>query len=187
MKSDTLTAGVKPGGLQSRTEIRVLICFILSNVSEPLDLENLKEKLHFEGIANYFETAFAVSELIESGNAIPCQGDDGKTYHFAGKDCQSIVDALGTSVPFSVRERGLEIANGIIERRRFERENSVEITEAENGFYVTCSVLEGGMELAVVKLLVPDKTAANAVKENFYKNPMETLIKATESLMNTVL
>ena len=67
MFSDAMSAGVNPGGLQSRTEIRVLICYVLQYSSAPLPLDKLKERLHFEGIANYFETSYAISDLEESG------------------------------------------------------------------------------------------------------------------------
>ena len=185
MISDAITAGVNPGGLQSRTEIRVLICYLLDNVSAPLPLETVKEKLHFEGIANYFETAFAISDLEENGNIKKVESNDGRALYVAAGDCSSISEALATSLPFSVRERSLNIANEVIARCRNERENKVTVQKTENGMYVTCSVMDNDFELASVRLLIPDEETANTVKENFYKDPMSVFAKITEGLVGT--
>lgn len=185
MISDAITAGVNPGGLQSRTEIRVLICFLLDNVSTPLPLETIKERLHFEGIANYFETAYAISDLEENGNIQKIECDDSKALYVAAGDCSNISDALATSVPFSVRERSLIIANEVVARCRNERENKVTVEKKDNGMYVTCSIMDNDFELASVRLLIPDEETANTVKDNFYKDPMSVFAKITEGLLGT--
>ncbi len=185
MYSDALTAGVKHGGLHSRTEIRVLICYILDNLSVPVSLERVKERLHFDGIANYFELTFAITELEENGNIGVVEEEDGVKYYIATGDCSEIAKALGNSVPFSVRERALEIAKQVIDRRRNQRENKVFKEKTEHGVYVTCSVMDRDLELATVKLLVPDDNTANIVTENFLKDPISVLAKATEGLTGT--
>ncbi len=185
--SDAITAGVNPGGLQSRTEIRVLICYILSNSREPLPLESVKERLHFDGIANYFETAYAISDLEESGNITVSENENGKKFYVANKETKSIAEALGTSVPFSVRERSMEIVKEILSRRRNERENKVLIENTESGMYITCSIMDNDFELASIKLLIPDEDTGKAIKENFLKNPVELLAKITETLIETKL
>ena len=185
--SDAITAGVNPGGLQSRTEIRVLICYILSNSREPLPLERVKERLHFDGIANYFETAYAISDLEESGNITVSENADGKKLYVANEETKSIAEALGTSVPFSVRERSMDIVKEIISRRKNERENKVLIENTESGMYITCSIMDNDFELASIKLLIPDEDTGKAIKENFLKNPVELLAKITETLIETKL
>ena len=185
MISDAMNAGVNPGGLQSRTEIRVLICYILHNLKEPIELERLKERLHFEGIANYFEIAFAISDLEENGNIVVDSEENGAKFYVASGDCDNIVSALGNSVPFSIRERSLDIADQIVSRRRNERSNKVDIEKTKNGVYVTCSVMEKDAELVAVKLLVPDDESALIIKENFLNNPMLALLNATNGLLGT--
>lgn len=185
MFSDAMTAGVNPGGLKSRTEIRVLICYLLHNSSVPLPLDRVKERLHFEGIANYFETAYAIAELEENGNIAVAEEENGLKFYIASGDCSSIATALGNSVPFSVRERTLEIASEITDRRRNERENKVIKEKCERGVFITCSVMDNELELVSVKLLVPDDETAETVKENFLKNPMTVLVNATTGLTGT--
>ncbi len=184
MFSDAITAGVNPGGLQSRTEIRVLICYILSNAREPLPLEKVKERLHFDGIANYFETAYAIADLVESGN-ITVLDTDGQKLYTANKETGSIAEALGTSVPFSVRERSMEIVTEILSRSKNERENKVFIETVNDRMYITCSVMDNDFELASIKLLIPDEDTGKTMKENFLKNPIEMLAKITENFIGT--
>ncbi len=185
MYSDALTAGVTPGGLNSRTEIRVLICYILDNIKEPIALERLKERLHFDGIANYFEVAFAITDLEENGNIGVFEEENGLKFYVATGDCSEISKALGNSVPFSVRERSLEIANQVIERRRNQRNNKVNKEKTEFGVYVTCSVMDNELTLASISILVPDDETANTVVDNFLNDPIKVLLKATEGLTGT--
>ena len=77
MQTDAMNAGVAPGGLKSRIEIRVLICYILVNSDLPVPLEAVKEQLHFRGIANYFETAYAIADLTDNGTITEDINDSG--------------------------------------------------------------------------------------------------------------
>lgn len=185
MISDAMNAGVNPGGLQSRTEIRVLICYILYNLKEPIELERLKERLHFEGIANYFELAFAIADLEENGNIKVEFEENGAKFYVASGYSKDIVEALGNTVPFTIRERSLEIAERIISRRRNERTNKVNIEKIENAVYVTCTVMERDAELISVKLMVPDEESALIIRENFLNDPMQVLLNATNGLLGT--
>lgn len=183
MYSDALTAGVNPGGLNSRTEIRVLICYILDNVKAPISLERVKERLHFDGIANYFEVAFAITDLEENGNIGVVEEENGIKYYVGTGDCSEISKALGNSVPFSVREKALDIANQIIARRRNQRENKVSKEKTDFGVCVTCSVMDNELTLASISLLVPDDETADTVIDNFLNDPISALLKATEGLI----
>ena len=185
MFSDAMTAGVNPGGLQSRTELRVLICYLLHNSSVPLPLDSVKERLHFEGIANYFETAYAIAELEENGTIRSVEEENGKKYYVSTDECDNIAVTLGNSVPFSVRESALEIADKISDRNRNERENRVLKEKCDNGVYITCSVMDRELELVTVKLLVPDDETAETVKENFLNSPVDVLVNATAGLTGT--
>lgn len=181
MISDAMNAGVNPGGLRSRTDIRVLICYILNSISSPVPLDSVKEQLHFNGIANYFETAFAITELTESEH-ISVTVEDGTSLYTLNESGRSVCDALAGSLPQSVKDNSLKIAEGIVNRRRNERENKVSIEKTDLGVYVTCSVMEKQLELVSVKLLVPDDDTADTVKENFLNNPIETLVNVTAAL-----
>ena len=65
---DAFSEGIEPGGLRSRTQIKLLLTFLVSRLQEPMSESKLLESLQLHGLANYFEASQAIEELIESGN-----------------------------------------------------------------------------------------------------------------------
>ena len=61
-------AGVEPGGLTTDYEIKMLICYVLSELGRPMPISAMIETFVGEGLANYFETASAASGLVKSGH-----------------------------------------------------------------------------------------------------------------------
>ena len=70
MEVDAFTAGVEPGGLNSTRDIKILCCYLLNYVNQPVQHEQLVEALTVTGLVNYFEVASAISELLMMGNVI---------------------------------------------------------------------------------------------------------------------
>ena len=67
--------GVEPGGLRNRTQIKILITYVVSKIGEPVKDSMIIEALQLHGLANYFEITQALDELIESGNLIISDGE----------------------------------------------------------------------------------------------------------------
>lgn len=55
MKFDAFTGGVEPGGLRSKDEIRILICYLLTSVGAPLAKNDLIQIITENGLANYLK------------------------------------------------------------------------------------------------------------------------------------
>ena len=66
MELDATTAGVERGGLANMAEIRILICYVLDSVKEPVPATRLSELLHYNGLANYFEVDLPITPPIQS-------------------------------------------------------------------------------------------------------------------------
>ena len=182
MQYDAINAGVNPGGLHSRTEIRVLICYILNNIASPVPLDVVKEQLHFEGIANFFEVSFAITELVESHHISVSLNENNKAFYTINDEGRNVAETLSKSLPQSVKDNALTLANRIVSRMINEHQNRVVIEKSTFGFYVNCTIMERDFEVASVKLLVPDEETALNVKERFLQNPSETLLNITSSL-----
>ena len=173
-EQDASNAGVAPGGLTNRTEIRVLICYLLNAVDQPVPYSFLTDNLSGEGIANYFELCDAVISLEENGHISSLIDTDGsKSY---------LITPSG--VPNSVRDRACSYIVKLLTRVRNEKENEVIIEPAEKGFTVTCRAIDGDKVLMSVSLLVPNEACAGTVRESFLNNPTETFIKVTEALLD---
>ena len=67
MAGNAFTAGVKPGGLTTSTEIRILLCYLIQHAGTPLSQGELETALLGEEHVNYFELASNLSDLLEQG------------------------------------------------------------------------------------------------------------------------
>ena len=169
MEFDAFRAGVEPGGLINRTEIRLLVCYILKSIRQPLPGRLIQELFHYEGLANYFEVGQAVQDLLELGNIRP--SEEGQEMYEITDAGRSVVDTLERDLPRTVREKAVRSAIRLLTRIRREQENKVEIMKAERGYLISCSVMDRDAELMTVRLLVPDEVQAKMVKEIFLDDP----------------
>ncbi len=167
MKQDAFSAGVEPGGLWNKNDIRILLCYILSSVGAPLARQDLTRIIQEKGLANYFEVEDALASLLAQGN-ISQNGDGYYTVTAAGKE---IANSLDATLPLSVRDKALEAAFTMLSKARAQRENRVDIQQTERGVQITCHISGGEMELMAVSLYVPDKAQAEMVKDRFHKDP----------------
>lgn len=85
-------------------------------------------------------------------------------------------------LPFSVREKAVKAGVRLLARQKREAENKVEILPDGAGFTVRCTVLDGKDTLLSISLLVPDRAQAEAVKQQFLRDP-GTTYRATIALM----
>ncbi len=167
MQHDAFTGGVDPGGLWTKNDIRILICYLLSSVNAPLSGEDISRVLQGRALANYFETADALSALEQLGHI--AQQEAGFTITPTGREIASGLDA---GLPLAVRDKALEAALLLLAEARSRRENRVERQETSQGVQVTCRIAGGeGVDLMTVSLCVPDQAQAQLVEENFYRDP----------------
>ena len=68
LEYDAFDEGIEPGGLRSRNEIKVLICYLLKSIDQPISKQLINEILQENGLANYFEINQAVIDLVKAGS-----------------------------------------------------------------------------------------------------------------------
>lgn len=167
MERDAFTGGVEPGGLWKKNDIRILLCYILSSVSGPLNRESLSQIIQGKALANYFEVGDALDALLKQGNVTETS-EGFYTVTSAGREIARDLDA---SLPLSVRDKALEAAMRLMAEVKSRRENRVEIEKTEHGFQVTCHISGGKLDLMSVSLYVPDRAQAELVEKSFYRDP----------------
>lgn len=180
MKYDAFSAGVEPGGLRSRDEIRILICYLLTSVGAPLSRSDILKIMQAHGLANYFEVSDALSDLTENGNVI-LQGEHGELCT-ASDTARMIAKQLESALPPVVRNKAVSAALQLLADAKRERENKVEIEKTERGCTVTCHISGGRDDLMAFVLHVPDLNQARMVKENFQRSP-ETVYRTLLALV----
>ena len=170
MDFDAFTEGIEPGGLRNRTEIGVLICYLLNYVGKPFAKDDLIELFQEYGLANYFETVNAIAELVKNNNVAEV-GDKHPQLSLT-KNGQLIAVQLHETLSLTTRQKATDAIDHCLKKRKIEQENPVTITrEKDGGYQVNLRVTDGLRDLMSLTLFVPDIEEANTVKETFHKNP----------------
>lgn len=172
------------GGLRNRNEIRVLVCYLLSRIGEPISKRQLAESLTGIGLVNYFEINEAVDALVSSGAA--------KTQAYNNEECLSVSDVgreiastLEDSLTRSVREKAVNAAMNLLSSARRERENKVEIEKRESGYFVTFTMYGFSEEILRLTLFAADSMQARMLKEGFLKDPVGFYSSTIDFLIRT--
>lgn len=167
MNRDAFTAGVEPGGLWHKNDIRILLCYILASVGTPLSRQDLTRIVQKKGLANYFEVEDALATLVTQGNVTL----DEEGICSITPTGLEIANSLDATLPLSVRDKALEAAVSMLADARSQRENRVDILETDQGFQVECHISGGKMDLMSITLYVPDRAQAELVKSRFHQDP----------------
>lgn len=169
MAFNTFDEGVSLGGIRSKTEIRILICYLFTSVKQPMSKETVVEALLERGLTNYFEASSCFDDLLKSGNIQSLENNP--NLFEATANGKLISEQLEDSLALTVKERAIECAMTLLEKEKKEKENKVLIEKCSNGYNVKCIISGGDMELMSVSLFLADMEQARIVKKNFYKNP----------------
>lgn len=170
MKSKAFSAGVNPGGLRNIQEIKVLICYILSNSDVKIKKSDLISTLQNSGISNYFETSEAFSDL-ESNKNLVCTNKQDEIYTVS-ESGRVISEQLSNSLPHIIKKKSIEVIDSFIRTLKSKSENTVKIEKSSRGYNVTCRISgDDDFNLMSFTLYVPDLDQATMIKKNFHKNP----------------
>lgn len=167
MAGDAFTAGVKPGGLTSTTEVRILLCYLVKTAA-PLTRQELESALLGEELVNYFELAGSLADLEQQGLITQAQGQ----YAITEKG-RTVADALAYDLPRSVRESAVRAVIRAQTWLRKAAQHKASIQPCAHGYTVTCSIEDLGSEVFRLALEMPDKLTAEAVKTKFIENGSE--------------
>ncbi len=169
MEINTFDEGIVQGGIRTKTEIRTLICYLISAVNKPMTKGTVLDVIQKKGLANYFETSACFDDLVRRGNLELV--DKENNLYFTTVNGKTISDQLEFNLPLTVRERAYNCAMELLEQERKEKENIVSITNTENGYNVNCRISGGDFDLMSFDFYAPDKNMARLIKKNFQKNP----------------
>jgi len=169
--ADVFIEGVDRDGLKNISDIKILICYLLSTVSEPLTRTGLNDILQGDyTLANYFEVNEALSELIKS-NKVKIKEFDGDEYLSLGNISPETIILEQRRLPRSVREKAINCAVKLFTKNRRKRENEIKVEKLEKGYNVTFSLFDVNTEFMKLTIYVSDSYQVEKIKENFLKNP----------------
>lgn len=176
--TDTFMQGVEPGGLRTSQEIKILICYLLRGAEVALTREQLLDILSGNGMANFFDSADAIEELIR--RELLCETDEG-ALAVTDAGCQ-VAESLVSMIPYTLRERSVALALQTAAEQRRTRENRVDIVPNAHGFAVTCTVGVEEPPLMHFTVQVADRQQAALVRSRFLADP-ETLYRTLFTIL----
>lgn len=162
---NAFTGGVKPGGLNTSSEIRILLCYLIKLSSAPLKREEIEQALTGEQLVNLFELSSALVDLETNGLAI-CENGQ----YFITESGIKIADTLATDVPKTVRECA---AAAVIKAQGFLRkaaQHKAEILPADKGYNLSCYIEDMGEKVFCFTVYLPDIESAELAKARFIEN-----------------
>ncbi len=170
MDNDTLTVGVSPDGIKNRTDIRILICYMLDQFEEPLTKSDIIELIFINKYANYIEALSAIEHLIDNDHLMHNPETDALLLAPLGKRVS--VD-LSSRLPNTIRHKSRAAIEAKLRRRRNERENGFISEPCDGGFNVTLVIgsKDPASGLLSVSLPLPTQTRVDEARERFYNDP----------------
>ncbi len=179
MEKDASTAGVNAvGGIVNTAEIKILICYILASLNEPVPGQMLANALHYEGIANYFEVNDAIFQLEKNGHIVSTDKD---TYKITKKGIE-IADTLRSSLPVVVRNRACTAAVKMLTHVKNAKDTDIRISRENGKTYINCSLLDNEIPFMGVKLMLADEMQAEAIKNKFLDDPTKVYSAIIDAL-----
>lgn len=178
---DAFNAGVKAGGLRNRSEIRLLVCYLLSAIDAPVEKDVLVNAVIGEGLANFFELNEAIDELLHTGNVQAADGDaEALTVTDAGRHSAELLE---TTLPRSVREQAVNATLRLMKLARNRRQNHVQIDALpDGGCNVTFLLEDEKTEWMRLTVYVADRLQAETVRSNFLEDPVRLYASILDAL-----
>lgn len=178
MNYDAITAGVVPGGLRNKTNIRILLCYVLSETELAINKNELLSTFSENGSINWFELSEAIDDLIEKGEF----KENNENIEITEKGKQ-VAEALYTDVPVSTRENAVEAVLKINAKKIAKENYGTEIKKNSDGTS-TVFLFAGSKENKTdeIKLIMPDTLTATKIKNNFEENPSEVFAAIRQTL-----
>ncbi len=172
MDFDAFEAGVEPGGLLSKSDIRLLLCYLLRSIGKPLSKETINEVMQEYGLANYFEVNQSLLELVGAGSISETAGQN-TSYYEITVNGRRTAEMLESALPVTVREKAVNAALNLLAKAKREQENLVTVEKKDGKYFVTCRILDNDTELMSVRLFVADELQAQTVREKFLQKPAD--------------
>lgn len=168
---DAFTSGVESGGLFHTNEIKTLICFLLRKIDAELSVEQIREILVSEGIANYFDVSESMSDLLRTGNITSDFSGQDEILQLTLRGQQALGELIG-EIPKSVREKALSAALISVAKKKNAQDTKIEVEPCGSGYYVTFHIANADDDLMRITLYAADRQQVERMKDNFLTDPV---------------
>lgn len=171
MKYNAFIGGVQPGGLTNDFEVKILVCFLLEKIGQPLSFEQINEILQRTGFVNYFEFAEAMSELHRTKHIETTLSQKGETLFDITEIGIATAQTFSKTLPLTVREKTVEAARDLIQMQKRLEEIEVRYKAVADGYILSIKMKDIGSDLMNLSLFLPSEDDCVAIRERIYSDP----------------
>lgn len=163
MDNKALTAGVRVGGLNDRTEIKILLCYLLSALKRPITQNQLIECVCGQELVNYFEMQNALRRLLDRGMI----KEDEEGFSILPRGAE-VAQQLENAVSGAVKRYAYSMAVSLLQYEALKKQNKIEITPLQKGGYnLRCSIEDKDFCIFSMDIYMPDERSAKFAGEQF--------------------
>ena len=182
MNFNAFVGGIEPGGLTNDFEVKILICFLLKKIEQPLSFDQVNEILQKTGFVNYFEFVEAVSELQKTEHVLLTTDENGQEVFQLSEIGEAMAQTFHHTLPLTVREKTVESARELIQMQKQLEETEVRYHAVDDGYILTMKLKDIGSDLMDLSVFVPSEDECVEIRERIYADPL-LLYKTVLSVM----
>ena len=169
MSFNAFVGGVQPGGLTNDFEVKLLVCYLLDSLKQPLLFEQLGEIFQNTGLVN-FEFVEAVSELERTGQ-LTSSIQDGQQQLALTENGTVTAQTFYKTIPKSAREKALEEAKRLMEIQRCMDKVEITFAPAADGWTLRVVLRDIGSDLLDMSVFLPTEGECLRVKQQIESDP----------------
>ena len=165
------------GFIHEKTDIKLLILFVLRHLPSEIDGEKLGDLVLIDGGIGYFDYKQCLAELENTAQVE--ETEDG--YRITAKGSRN-GEILESSLPFSVRAKARRTMAPVIEEMRRREMILANHEKAEGGVTVYLAMSDGVGTIFDLKILAADEDQARRIERNFKKKAEQYYQRFVEQL-----
>lgn len=169
--------------LNNKTDIKIFILYLLSNVGYPLSYGQINDISVQDDFVGSFEFAECFSELLETGNVKECDGEGEKTYLITEQG-KSVASALQSDILGFIRTKSLKSALRYLSFQKRGSYVHTEVVQRPDGkFDLKCQVAEPDSPTLEIQVAIDNRYQLNRMRHHFEENP-ETVYRSILALLS---
>lgn len=189
MEDKTVFAGIEPGGISDKHQVRVLICYLIVSVEIPLTGQQIYEIFAKDDLVNYFAFMEAFYDLVEVQDILLVPEDsnmkpgDLDAHYCCSPHGEQTASTLSDTLPKSVRDRVYENAASLLEKVRPKYTSDVTVTKEDRRYKIDFEMSRDGEPIFHMDFYLRSGHDAREVERKLTETPFACCNKIIDFLI----
>jgi len=157
---------VELDGLRDKEDVKILILFVCQNSEVYLTRDNLTDIVRYYGLANYFDFATSVEEMVISRH-IDCVALETGEYYLMTPLGERTLKELASRLPASVQRKALGALLKVTARIKRNNNISAKYQKTDSGFLVSLGIKDGDFDIFSSEIYVVSELCARQIINDF--------------------